>query len=154
MLPLFIPWFRLDGIPIPGLPQQISIQPFGLLVVIGVMLGARTAERRARRLGIAPDVIAEFIAYVVVIGFVLGHVFDRLAYDPEVVWQDPLDLLMPWRSLSSFGGFFGAVIGACVWKWRAARASPSRSTKSRSGCRSDGCSVAAVASSCTIIPGA
>lgn len=118
MLPLFIPWFRLDGIPIPGLPQQVSIQPFGVLVVLGIMLGARTAERRALRLGIAPDVIAVFIAYVVVIGFVLGHVFDRLAYDPEVVWQDPLDLLMPWRSLSSFGGCFGAVIGAFVWKWR------------------------------------
>jgi phosphatidylglycerol:prolipoprotein diacylglycerol transferase len=117
-MPLFIPWFRLEGIPIPGLPQQVSIQPFGLLVVTGVILGARTAERRALRLGIAPDVIAGFIAYVVIIGFALGHVFDRLAYDPQLLWQDPLDLLMPWRSLSSFGGCFGAVIGAFVWKWR------------------------------------
>jgi phosphatidylglycerol:prolipoprotein diacylglycerol transferase len=115
---LFIPWFKLEGWHIPGLPPQVAIQPFGLLVALGVMLGARVAEKRAARLGLKNELISDFIAHVVLIGFVLGHIFDRLAYEPEVVMRDPLDLLMPWRSLSSFGGFFGAVVGAFIWKAR------------------------------------
>jgi phosphatidylglycerol:prolipoprotein diacylglycerol transferase len=115
---LFIPWFRLEGWHIPGLPAQVAIQPFGVLVATGVMLGARVAEKRAARLGLKTELISDFIAHVVLTGFVLGHVFDRLAYEPELVLHDPLDLLMPWRSLSSFGGFFGAVAGAFIWKAR------------------------------------
>jgi phosphatidylglycerol:prolipoprotein diacylglycerol transferase len=115
---LFIPWFKLEGIHIPGLPESVAIQPFGLLVAIGVIWGARIAEKRAARLGLKHELITDFITHVVIIGFVLGHIFDRVFYEPEVILREPWDLLMPWRSLSSFGGFFGAVIGAFIWKWR------------------------------------
>jgi len=115
---LFIPWFKLEGWHIPGLPQSFAIQPFGLLVAIGVMLGIRVTERRAQRLGLRPEVITDFIGYVVIIGFIGSHVFDRVTYYPELVLKEPWDLLMPWRSLSSFGGFLFAVVGAFVWKAR------------------------------------
>jgi phosphatidylglycerol---prolipoprotein diacylglyceryl transferase len=115
---LFIPWFKLEGIPIPGLPNGVAIQPFGLLVATGVLLGMRLTERRSRRLGIKPELISDFISHVVIIGFVIGHIFDRVFYDPQVILKEPWDLLMPWRSLSSYGGFFGAVVGAFIWKYR------------------------------------
>lgn len=115
---LFIPWFKLEGWHIPGLPQAFAIQPFGLLVALGVLLGIRTTERRAARLGLKHEVITDFIGYVVIIGFIGSHIFDRLAYYPEIALSEPWDLLMPWRSLSSFGGFLFAVVGAFVWKAR------------------------------------
>jgi phosphatidylglycerol:prolipoprotein diacylglycerol transferase len=115
---LFIPWFKLEGWHIPGLPAVFAIQPFGLLVAVGVLLGIRTTERRAQRLGLKPEVITDFIGYVVVIGFIGSHIFDRVTYYPELVLKEPWDLLMPWRSLSSFGGFLFAVVGAFVWKMR------------------------------------
>ncbi|HKP62051.1 MAG TPA: prolipoprotein diacylglyceryl transferase family protein [Polyangiales bacterium] len=115
---LFIPWFKLEGIHIPGLPPSIAIQPFGLLVAIGVIWGARVTERRSARLGLRGDLISDFITHVVIIGFVLGHIFDRVFYEPEIILKEPWDLLMPWKSLSSFGGFFGAVAGAFIWKAR------------------------------------
>lgn len=115
---LLIPWFKLEGFHIPGLPAWVAIQPFGVLVAIGVIMGIRVTENRARRLGLRVDVISDFITHVVFIGFVLGHVFDRVFYEPEIILQDPLDLLQPWKSLSSFGGFFGAVVGAFIWKAR------------------------------------
>jgi phosphatidylglycerol:prolipoprotein diacylglycerol transferase len=115
---LFIPWFKLEGWHIPGLPESVAIQPFGLLVAIGVLLGAQLTERRSARLGLRTDLISDFIQHVVFIGFVLGHMFDRLTYEPEIILREPWDLLMPWRSLSSFGGFFGAVVGAFIWKKR------------------------------------
>jgi phosphatidylglycerol:prolipoprotein diacylglycerol transferase len=46
---------------------------------------------------------------------VIGHVFDAIAYHPEVVADNPLFLLRIWDGLSSFGGFLGAVIGLFVY---------------------------------------
>jgi len=115
---LFIPWFKLEGWHIPGLPQGFAIQPFGLLVATGVLLGIRTAERRSERLGLRQDLISDFIGHVVIIGFIGAHIFDRVAYNTDVLLREPWDLLMPWRSLSSFGGFLFAVIGAHIWKAR------------------------------------
>jgi len=75
---LFIPWFRLEGITIPGI--DIGIQPFGILVAIGVLSGMRLAEWHGARVGLRRDVIGSLAIHVVVIGFVLGHVFDMVFY--------------------------------------------------------------------------
>jgi len=122
-----IPWFRLEAIPIPlpehvdifgfraSFPQDWAVQPFGILVAIGVMLGATLSERRGKAVGIHPNAIASCVAHVLIGGFVVGHVFDAIAYHPEVVLEDPLFLLKVWDGLSSFGGFLGAVIGLIVY---------------------------------------
>lgn len=115
---LLIPWFKLEGWHIPGLPEGFAVQPFGLLVAIGVLLGIRTTERRAARLGLKPEIITDFITHVVTIGFIGSHIFDRVMYYPDLVLKEPWDLLMPWRSLSSYGGFIFAVVGAFIWKAR------------------------------------
>jgi phosphatidylglycerol:prolipoprotein diacylglycerol transferase len=131
---LYIPWFKLEGIPIVTLSQetlashptlrsmfptgQIGIQPFGILVALGVILGARLSEKRAERLGLKKEVIADAIFHIVGIGFLLGHPFDMLFYDTDEALAHPIKLLFFWTSLSSFGGFFGAVIGGFVWRWR------------------------------------
>ncbi|MFO0710333.1 MAG: prolipoprotein diacylglyceryl transferase family protein [Sandaracinus sp.] len=125
-----IPWFRLEAIPIPlpehlelfgfraSFPQDWSIQPFGLLVATGVMLGASLAERRAKAVGVHPNAVASCVAHVLIGGFVIGHVFDALAYHPDVVREDPLFLLKVWDGLSSFGGFLGAVLGLMLYLQR------------------------------------
>ena len=122
-----IPWFRLEGIPIPlpehldifgyraSFPQDWSIQPFGVLVAIGVMLGASLSERRGKAVGIHPNAVASCVAHVLIGGFVIGHVFDAIAYHPEVVLENPIFLLRIWDGLSSFGGFLGAVTGLFVY---------------------------------------
>lgn len=122
-----IPWFRLEGIPIPlpehldifgfraSFPQDWSIQPFGVLVAIGVMLGASLSERRGKEVGIHPNAVASCVAHVLIGGFVIGHVFDAIAYHPEVVLENPIFLLRIWDGLSSFGGFLGAVTGLFVY---------------------------------------
>jgi phosphatidylglycerol:prolipoprotein diacylglycerol transferase len=115
---LFIPWFKFESIPIPGMPKAVALHVFGLLVATGVLLGIRVTEKRAQRLGLKPEVIMDFIGHVVFIGFVGSHIFDRITYYPERVLSEPWDLLMPWRSMSSFGGFLFAVVGAFVWKYR------------------------------------
>jgi phosphatidylglycerol:prolipoprotein diacylglycerol transferase len=114
---LFIPWFKLEGFTIiPGTP--ISIQPFGILVAIGVLAGMRLSEWRGERIGFKREVVSDFATHVVIIGFVFGHMFDMVFYYPEKILEKPWELLMVWTSLSSYGGFFGAVLGGFYWKWR------------------------------------
>ncbi len=134
---LFIPWFRAEAwmIPLPG-GHHLPIQPFGLLVATGVMVGYRLGERRAKQVGLDPLVYADLVAHILVGGFVAGHVLDAFAYHPDQVADDyhqivngtfwryaedgirfPYTLKL-WAGLSSFGGFTGATIGALVWKFR------------------------------------
>ncbi|MBX3268862.1 MAG: prolipoprotein diacylglyceryl transferase [Sandaracinaceae bacterium] len=115
-----IPWFKPEplAIPLPDvsvLPDRITLHPFGALVAAGVLLGVSVASRRARIEGIHPRVLGEMAAYVLVGGFVLGHVLDAVFYHWEVVRENPAFVLQLWNGLSSFGGFAGAIIGGLVW---------------------------------------
>jgi phosphatidylglycerol:prolipoprotein diacylglycerol transferase len=93
------------------------IHPFGLLVATGVLIGIWLATKRARGMGYDVDRLNSFITWMLVCGFIGGHVLDELFYHPHEVADDPLSLLMLWKSLSSFGGFIGAFIGIVLWKY-------------------------------------
>lgn len=97
---------------------RLSIKPFGVLVATGVYLGAYLAMRHGRKLRLNEAALASFIVWVVGAGFVGGHVLDTLFYYPGEVVKDPWSLLRLWEGLSSYGGFFGAALGAVFWKLR------------------------------------
>ncbi|MEB2311611.1 MAG: prolipoprotein diacylglyceryl transferase [Sorangiineae bacterium] len=99
-------------------PVPFSIKPFGTLVAIAVYLGAYLAIREGKRRGLSERALTSFIFWVVVAGFVGGHVLDTLFYYPGRVLSDPASLLRLWDGLSSFGGFIGALCGVMLWKWR------------------------------------
>lgn len=99
-------------------PVDISIKPFGALVATGVLLGSHLTIKRAQRIGLDERVMGSFIAWIVGIGFVGGHVFDELFYYPERLLADPLSIFKLWDGLSSFGGFLGAFIGMLIWRHR------------------------------------
>ncbi len=102
-----------------GFPSgAFSIKPFGTLVALGVYVGSVLATRQGRRLGLHERVLTSFIAWVVGIGFLGGHMLDVIFYYPGQVLRDPLSLFRIWEGLSSFGGFSGAIIGGFLWKWR------------------------------------
>lgn len=96
-----------------------SIKPFGTLVALGVYVGAAVARRRAAERRLDPKVMTDLIFWVVVAGFIGGHVLDVVFYFPERLTKDPLSLFRIWEGLSSYGGFTGAFIGA--WLWRTVR---------------------------------
>lgn len=124
---LYIPWFRFEAWEIPHpttlslgfvdieLPPSISVHPFGVLVALGVLVGARVAEMKGRREGIRPSAVAHAAAYILIPAFVLAHVVDAIAYHPEIVVERPLFVLELWNGLSSFGGFLGAIVGGAYY---------------------------------------
>ncbi|HEY5959914.1 MAG TPA: prolipoprotein diacylglyceryl transferase family protein, partial [Polyangiaceae bacterium] len=89
----------------------VKFQPFGILVLLGVMVGISLAKRRARHVGLDHQTLQSFITWILVGGFIGGHVLDSVFYHPHEVLARPWTLLMLWAGLSSFGGFIGATLG-------------------------------------------
>ncbi len=94
------------------------MQPFGLLVMLGVLVGVLVGGRRARIEGLHPRVFGELLGYILITSFVVAHVLDAIFYHWDEVVARPLFLLALNEGLSSFGGFVGAVLGGIIWTAR------------------------------------
>lgn len=124
---LFIPWFRANSwdIPLPfSLPilgDTLSIQPFGVLVATGVLFGAWVAGRFARRNDLDTAATADLVTYAVVTGFIVCYFANGIFYEREAfmeILRDPRLLFSTWLGLSSYGGFFGGILGCFIWRYR------------------------------------
>jgi phosphatidylglycerol:prolipoprotein diacylglycerol transferase len=116
-----IPYIKVPDLPILTKPIPITLHPFGILVATGVLVGTAITVRRARGIGFDLTKLNQFITWMLVVGFICGHVLDQLFYHWHEVLKDPVSLITLWTGLSSFGGFVGAVIGIVLWKffeWR------------------------------------
>lgn len=113
-----IPWFQLGRVPIPGLPDEIFIQVFGVLVVIAVIVVVRVANIKAKRDGVDPVVAGEMGAYMLIGGFTVNHFFTAVFYRWDMLVERPLYFFEVWNGMSSIGGFLGAMSGALFWSWR------------------------------------
>jgi phosphatidylglycerol:prolipoprotein diacylglycerol transferase len=112
---LTIPWFKLEGFTLPGTP--LGVHPFGVLVALGVFSGLTLALRHARHNNIREDMVRELAGYVLVSGFLLGHLFTLVFYFPEKLLNEPWRVFLIWEDLSSFGGVFGSAAGAFYWSY-------------------------------------
>lgn len=107
-----IPFFRLGELDV-GLP----IQAFGVIVAIGVLIGAGVLRRYAEWHGISDDHIRGITGWVTVTGFIGAHVFDVLAYQWGDFMRDPILILQIWKGISSYGGFLGGAFGFFFYVW-------------------------------------
>jgi phosphatidylglycerol:prolipoprotein diacylglycerol transferase len=107
----------LPNLTIPALEiwGPIKIEPFGVMVAIGVLIGYELAKRRAEKVGLDPKIMADGLLWTVLIGFVISHWISEICYFPDRVVRNPLILLKIWTSISSFGGFFGGFFGAWLY---------------------------------------
>jgi len=110
LLPQLIPWFELGTWSIAGL----GIHPFGVLVVVGILSGSWIAEWRAERTGVSGQLIAEFLFWTILIGFVSAMVLNLLIRYPERL-LDPEMLFTTYPGLSSYGGFLGGTCAAACF---------------------------------------
>src|SRR5579885_3601855 len=117
-----LPYIHVSDIQLGPIP----LHPFGLLVATGVLIGTALAMWRARQRGLDVDKLNSFITWMLVAGFMGGHMLDEIFYHPEeiarfdnghFVWVRPWSLFLLWEGLSSFGGFIGGLIGVLLWKY-------------------------------------
>jgi phosphatidylglycerol:prolipoprotein diacylglycerol transferase len=107
-----IPFFRLGELDV-GLP----IQAFGVIVAIGVLIGAGLLRRYAEWHGVSDDHIRGITGWVTVTGFIGAHVFDVIAYQWGDFMRDPILILQIWKGISSYGGFLGGAFGFFFYVW-------------------------------------
>ncbi len=103
-----IPLFELQPIKIPGI--GLPIQPFGVLMAIGVLVGTHMARRYLDKMKMDDETMRWLGIRILVWGFVACHIIDVLFYEPKKLLTDPLILLKVWEGISSYGGIIGAVI--------------------------------------------
>ena len=108
-----LPYFHLGSIEIGSIP----IQAFGVIVAIGVLLGAGVLRRYAEWHGIPDEHIRGLTGWVTVTGFIGAHVFDVLFYQWDKLEQDPILILKIWEGISSYGGFLGGAFGWWFYVW-------------------------------------
>lgn len=104
-----IPYVTLPPFDIVGL----MVQPFALLVSIGVLTAHLLLIRRAGRFGLSRAWAAEFSLAMVLAGFA-GAILFKFLYRPELLadgWLRPRGL----PGISSFGGLFGALAGGLLY---------------------------------------
>lgn len=107
-----LPYFEPREIPI----GRLTVAPFGLLVSSAVLVGSFLAVRRAVKRGLPRARMESLASYILLTGFILAHVLDVLMYRPRDALRNPLELLMLWKGISSYGGFIGCIVGCYLWK--------------------------------------
>lgn len=108
-----IPYIHVPDLKI----GPLTLHPFGLLVATGVIIGTWLATKRARERGLEIDKLNSFITWMLVAGFMGGHMLDEIFYHPAELVKRPWSIFFLWEGLSSFGGFAGALIGIVLWKY-------------------------------------
>lgn len=108
---VMLPYIAQPSIKLGPLP----LHAFGALVAVAVVVGTKFSRMRAQRVGLDPKHVEGMLTWVLVGGFVGGHVLDLLFYEPHEVLAHPLKLLKIWDGLGSFGGFVGAILGATAY---------------------------------------
>ncbi len=108
-----VPYIHIPDVPIGSL----KLHPFGILVATGVVLGTWMTMKRARARGVDTEELNSFITWMLVGGFLGGHMLDQIFYHPDELVMRPWSLFMLWEGLSSFGGFIGGLIGVGLWKY-------------------------------------
>lgn len=91
-----------------------ELEAFPVLVGTAIVVQFQIVMRRAPRFGIDRVTTSTLTGWAIGLGLVGAHLFDVLAYYPEVLRERPLELLRVWGGLSSFGGMLGGILGLLV----------------------------------------
>jgi phosphatidylglycerol---prolipoprotein diacylglyceryl transferase len=108
-----VPYFHLGSLDIGPVP----IQAFGVIVALGVLIGAALLRRYAEWHGVSDDHIRGLTGWIAATGFLGAHIFDVIAYQWPELERDPLLLLKLWKGISSYGGFLGGAMGFFFYTW-------------------------------------
>ena len=107
-----IPYFRYTFIPL----GPVHIQVWGLMVALGIIIATLVGRREAMRRGLDPDKFVDMATWIMISALVFARLFHAYVYEPSLYLADPLKVFRVWEGgMSSFGGFFGALVGALAF---------------------------------------
>lgn len=103
-----IPYFQFLTIEL----GPITLQVWGTLVAIGILVGALTSGRFAQRNGLSKDHVYQGGFWVIVAAMIGARLFHVLTYQPSFYFENLLEIFKVWNGgFSVIGGFLGAIAG-------------------------------------------
>jgi phosphatidylglycerol:prolipoprotein diacylglycerol transferase len=111
-----IPYVEINPIKIWILP---ALQPFGILLAIGVLFGSWMMRKYLDRYKMDDETMRWLVIRMLIWGFVICHLVNTFFYEPERLREDPLLVFKVWDGISSFGGIVGGFIAFLFYtrKW-------------------------------------
>ncbi len=109
-----LPYF---AIPHLNVAFGLKIEPFGVLVALGVLYGTRLLDKYAAWHRGDEAHTRGLTWWLLISGFVGAHLFDVIAYQWDKLAEDPLLLLKITSGISSYGGFIGGSLGFATYVW-------------------------------------
>jgi phosphatidylglycerol---prolipoprotein diacylglyceryl transferase len=108
-----LPYFTIPSIHLFG---SVSLQVYGVLLTLGIILGYRTIMRRAKSVGIPHGKMQAALIWAFVVGLVGAHLVEILFYQPELIEREgPLVFFKVLTGLSSVGAIFGGLLGFWIY---------------------------------------
>lgn len=109
-----LPYIAIPHLELAG---PLKIEPFGVIVAIGVVIGIRFLDRYAAWHRASEEHTRGLTWWLLASGFIGAHVFDVLAYQWDKLMEDPILLVKLWSGISSYGGFIGGSLGYLIYVW-------------------------------------
>jgi phosphatidylglycerol:prolipoprotein diacylglycerol transferase len=88
---------------------------FPTLVGLAIFVGLELAVRRGKRIGLDTRALIDGSLWTLISGFFLSHLFFIVLYHPQMMMDNPMVLLRFWGGMSSYGGFWGGVLGGLLY---------------------------------------
>src|ERR1041385_7896984 len=108
-----IPYFTIPSIHLFG---SVYLHPFGVLLVVGIMIAYRVMMRRAGDLQIPGEEMNGALICAFAVGLIGAHAVEVLFYQPETLKTEGWTVYFRlFTGLSSIGGLFGGLAGFCVY---------------------------------------
>jgi len=104
-----IPWIEIPSFSL----GPLTVQAFGVLVAIGIVVGFNIGLKHVLRSGLEPAPYNGFLLWGVLGGILGGHLVHLFLYHPEEL--SLLRFLQVWNGLSSLGGILGAVVAMRIY---------------------------------------
>lgn len=115
-----IPYFTIPSIHLFG---SVYLHPFGVLLVVGMIIAYRVMMNRAGELQIPGEEMKGALICAFAVGLIGAHVVEVLFYQPELLRTEGWTVYFRvFTGLSSIGGVFGGLAGFCVYLKRRRRA--------------------------------
>ncbi len=102
-----IPYIEVEPIAIG---EMVHLQPFGLLVFTGCLVGVMLGWWHAGQIGLDRTEFRRLAIWMLCIGFLTSRWASMLFYRPTDISLNPLEWLDVGASMSSYGGFYGALV--------------------------------------------
>jgi phosphatidylglycerol:prolipoprotein diacylglycerol transferase len=92
-----------------------EIRAYGVMIAIAAIAGTILGAREAKRRGLNPDLVYDFVFYAILAAIIGSRIYYVLFFDPAYFIKNPLEMFAIWKGgLAIHGGLIAGLLTA-IW---------------------------------------